>query len=36
MPLRLEQLQKIYQTVRVIKKYEYKPVRNNYNMKLWG
>ena len=36
MPLKSQQLQKIYQAVRVIKPYKYKPVRNNYNLKLWG
>ena len=36
MPLKSQQLLQIYQTVRVIKPYKYKPIRNNYNMKFFG
>ena len=36
MPLKSQQLMKIYQAVRVIKPYKYKPIRNTYNLKSFG
>ena len=36
MPLKSQQLFKIYQAVRVNKTYKYKPIRNTYNLKSFG